>query len=219
MALYDDFQSSVYSLVDGQTSPDKKWHCLYTGYGTAKIVKDSTGRQYFNLSPKVSIRRGQTHAVAVQTTTTYKDVEITVDVCTLKQLRTGSPANNWETAWLDWNYIDEFHYYGFVLKIKGCQIEKKDNDTQDDSAEIYLFEGAQSVKMGVWQKWRIRVTGTATGKPTIQIWIDGVQIANYTDNKPNIQRNSPKMLNGGHIVLYTEDASVGFDNVNIGLPQ
>ena len=41
--------------------------------------------------------------------------------------------NNWETAWLIWNAIDQFHTYGFVLRVQGFQMEKKDNDQQNDA--------------------------------------------------------------------------------------
>ena len=95
-------------------------------------------------------------------------------------------------------------------------MEKKDNDQQNDAAEIYLVtQSSPSVKLNTWQKWHVRVTGTETGTPHIEIWIDGVKIVDYIDNQPNIPRNSMTMLKGGHIVLYTEDAAVGFDNVNI----
>ena len=119
-------------------------------------------------------------------------------------------------AWLDWNAIDQFHAYGFLLKVQGFQLEKKDNDQRNDAAEIYLItQNSPSVKQNVWQKWHIRVTGTETGMPHIEIWIDGIKIVDYIDNQPGIPRNSMTMLRGGHIVLYTEDAQVGFDNVNI----
>jgi hypothetical protein len=69
--------------------------------------------------------------------------------------------------------------------------------------------------LDTWQKWQITVTGTETGTPRIQIWIDGVKIVDYLDNQPGIPRNSEIMKQGGPIVLYTEDAAVGFDNVAI----
>jgi hypothetical protein len=166
------------------------------------------------LAPMVSTSPSETHGAAVATTTSYKDFDLSLDVKTIKQLRQNSPPNNWETAWLNWNGIDQFHSYGFTLKIIGFQLEKKDNNNQDDTAEIYLVtENSPSVKLDTWQKWRIKVTGTSTGTPHIEIWIDGTKIVDYIDNK--ILLNSETMKQGGPIVLYTEDAAVGFDNVNV----
>jgi hypothetical protein len=112
--------------------------------------------------------------------------------------------------------LSKFHYYGFTLKISGNQLEKKDNDIQDDTAEIFLVtQSSPSVKLDTWQKWRIKVTGTESGTPHIEIWVDGAKIIDYIDNKSWIPRNSEKMKQGGTITLYTEDAAVAFDNVNI----
>jgi len=69
--------------------------------------------------------------------------------------------------------------------------------------------------LNTWQKWQITVTGTETGTPRIQVWIDGAKIVDYSDNQPGIPPNSDTMKQGGPIVLYTDDAAVGFDNVQI----
>jgi hypothetical protein len=215
--LYDDFESSsLYSLTDGQVSPNGKWKSLFTGFGPTKIAQEGSGNKYIYLEPMTSTSPQETHGSAVATTTSYKNFELSLDVKTIKQLRQNSPPNNWETAFLLWNTIDQFHTYGFTLKIHGFQLEKKDNNNQDDSAEIFLVtQNSPSVKLDTWQKWQITVTGTETGTPRIQIWIDGVKIVDYLDNQPGIPRNSEIMKQGGPIVLYTEDAAVGFDNVAI----
>jgi hypothetical protein len=215
--VYDDFEGSgTYSLTDGQISPNGKWKSLYTGFGITKVTQDQLGNKYMNLEPMTSTSPGETHGSAVATTTSYKNFDLTLDVKTIRQLRQNSPPNSWETAWLIWNAIDQFHAYGFTLKTQGFQLEKKDNINKDDSAEIYLVtQNSPSVKLNTWQKWQIMVTGTETGTPRIQVWIDGAKIVDYIDNQPGIPRNSEIMRQGGPIVLYTEDAAVGFDNVKI----
>lgn len=213
---YDNFEGGTYSLTDGEVSPNQKWKCRFTGFGTARVVEDATGNNYMYLAPQASTSPGETHAAAVDTTTTYRDFELNVDVRTIDQLRENSPPNNWETAWLNWNSIDQFHYYGFTLKISGNQLEKKDNDIHDDAAEIFLVtKSSPSVKLDTWQNWRIKVTGTASGSPYIEIWVDGAKIIDYVDSELWIPRNSEKMKQGGTITLYTEDAAVAFDNINI----
>jgi 3-keto-disaccharide hydrolase/fibronectin type III domain protein len=215
--LYDDFEGAgTYSLTDGQTSPNGKWKSLFAGFGITRISQEGTGNKYIYLEPMTSTSPPETHGSAVATTTSYKNFELSLDVKTIRQLRQNSPPNNWETAWLNWNAIDQFHSYGMTLKMQGFQVEKKDNNNQDDSAEIYLVtQNSPSVKLNTWQKWQITVTGTETGTPRIQIWIDGAKIVDYLDNQPGIPRNSEIMKQGGPIVLYTEDAAVGFDNVVI----
>jgi hypothetical protein len=206
-SLYDDFQGGSYTLSPGQTSPNKKWQCIYG--------KCTANGSYMNLLPQAATQASETYSSLVATTTSYKDFDLSVDVQTLKQLRTGSQPNNWETAWMLWNRpTDDFHLYGFLLKAVGWQVEKKDNFTQDDAAEIYLRTGmSPSAKIGSWQHWRIKVIGTLSGTPAISVWIDGKQIVTFTDN--NSQKNSPTMLLGGPILLYCEDSSTGFDNVSI----
>jgi hypothetical protein len=212
----DNFEGGTYSLSDGKVSPNQKWKCRFTGFGTVKVVEGKTGNNWMYLAPKASTSPGETHAAAVDTTSKYKDFDLTLNVRTNDQLRQNSRPNNWETAWVNWNSIDQFHAYGFTLKISGNQLEKKDNNIQDDSAEIFLVtQSSPSVKLDTWQKWRIKVTGTGSGTPHIEIWVDGAKITDYIDNKSWIPKNSEKMKQGGTITLYTEDAAVGFDNVNI----
>jgi hypothetical protein len=215
--LYDDFESSsLYSLTDGQVSPNGKWKSLFAGFGTTKIAQEGSGNKFIYLEPMTSTSPQETHGSAVATTSSYKNFELSLDVKTIKQLRQNSPPNNWETAWIMWNWQDNYHQYSFLLKKQGFQLEKKDNNNQDDSAEIFLVtQNSPSVKLDTWQKWQIAVTGTETGTPRIQIWIDGVKIVDYIDNQSGIPRNSEIMKQGGSIVLYTEDAAVGFDNVVI----
>jgi hypothetical protein len=181
----DDFNDPSYTLTDGTVSPNSKWKCLYTGFGTVKTVRRSGGNgNYLYLSPRASTAPNQTAGAAVATTELFKDFDLTLDVVTIR------------------------------LKIQGFQLEKKDNENKDDTAEIYLVtQNSPSVRLGLWQKWRIMVTGTDSGTPRIQVWIDGTQIVNYLDDKAPL--NSEKMKRAGPVVLYTEDASVGFDNVVI----
>lgn len=218
--MYDDFNGKSWKLTDGQKSPDGKWFCLFAGGGAAEIKSESATDQYLYLSPAAVGSGSGTRGANLLTTKMYKDFELTLDVKTIKQLRTVNP-NNWETAWINWtragsidNLVENrFHAYAFTLKMDGWQLEKKDNERQDDTAEIYLATGSNpDVILNKWQKHRIRVTGTATGTPRIEVWIDGQQICNYVDNRIP---NSEKMKREGPIVLYTEDAAVAFDDVII----
>jgi hypothetical protein len=131
---------------------------------------------------------------------------MTLDMNTVKQLRHNSLPNSWETGWVSWHYTDDFHSYAFYLKPTGFQIEKKDNNNHDDSAEIYLQDGNTPIlKLGQWAKVRISMVGTH-----IKVWINGTNIVDFYDKIPN----SPQMSYGA-MGLYNEDSSVRFDNVYV----
>lgn len=225
--LYDDFEGQLYSLGYGQVSPNGKWKETYAQSASVK-VDPQTGNNAMVMTTGIAIKPSETYSSLLLSTQKFKDFDLSIDVKTLKQSRTGSIPNNWEVAWLMWNRFDrydDFHYYAFLMfsnarknNPTGFQLEKKDNDIQDDAAEIFLVPPkglGTPLKINTWQNWRVRQTGTITGTPNIQIWVDGIQLIDYTDNKPGVPRNSPTMLKGGSIVLYCEDSTVAYDNVRI----
>ena len=92
---------------------------------------------------------------------------MTLDMKTVMQLRQNTPPNPWETAWIFWHWTDNFHYYALVLKTNGFQIEKKDNNNHNDSAEIYLIDVSHpKVKLGQWQTITIRHEDSTSGTST-----------------------------------------------------
>jgi|GEM_PF-963734 hypothetical protein len=208
-SIYDNFNDGPYTLSDGEESPNRKWKVQYTGFGTVGVEQNANSIHLFE-EPMTSTNEAETHASMVTTTKSYSDFDMTIDMKTVEQLRKNSPPNTWETAWIFWHYTDEFHYYALTLKTNGFQLEKKDNDLQDDSAEIYLLTLTDpKVKIGEWQKIRIRHQGDAT--PHIEIWVDENKVADYIDNKiPN-----SNAMSSGSMGLYNEDARVNFDNVMI----
>lgn len=208
--LYDNFDGQNYTLTDGQISPNGKWMCVFTG-GNPIEVRDG---QMFQ-KPRTANRRNRTYASLVQTTEQFSDFELTVDVRTIRPLRTGDKPNNWETAWIIWNRIDLCHGYAFFQKYIGSQLEKKDSPLgypDCDPAQEYLATlNSPSVVLDMYSEWRIRVTDTNTGKPHIQVDVDGTRIIDMVD----IKENSNIMKQGGYIGLYNEDAEVSFDDVYI----
>ncbi len=216
--FYDNFQGSTYRLTDGQISPNGKWEGVYTGDGSMGVVRDNTtsgvANNYFFEQPKTSTRYNDTHASLVTTTKAFSDFRMTLDMKTVRQLRQNSPPATWETAWIFWHYTDGFHYYGLVLKTNGFQIEKKDNNVKCDACEIYLVDVKNpKVKLDQWQTITLSVTGSATHKPHIKVWVDGDKAADFVDKRIH-QPNSPE-LSRGHIGLYNEHSLVAFDKVKI----
>jgi hypothetical protein len=183
--LYDNFDGGTYSLDPDMTSPNGKWQDLYTGYGVAGVARDSaTANPYFFETPKTSTSTNETHASLAITTKRYSNFDMTINMNTVKQLRQNSPLNPWETAWIYWHYTDEFHWYAFYLKPTGFQIEKKDNNIQNDSAEIYLVHGdTPKLQLGHWTKVLISMIGS-------HIIVNGIKIADFHDKIPSQQMSS-----------------------------
>ena len=209
--LYDDFENGTYNLQLGHRSPNERWDSIYTGFGSMGVAQDNSTGNYFFEEPQPPKSSNTTHSGLAITTKKFQDFDLTLDMMTVKQLRENN-SNPWETAWIVWHYTDSFHWYAFLLKTNGIQLEKKDNELKNDTAEIFLqTKPSTAFKLGTWYNVRILHENSHTSTPHIQIWIDGVKVVDYIDNKV---QNSEK-LSFGAIGLYTEDASVRFDNIYI----
>lgn len=199
--LYDDFSGGTYTLVDGQSSPNGKWHDQFNGYGSAGVRADSNSNNIFFEQPETATD-GSTHAALVLSTknlvTSYK---LSLDVRTDRQLKPN--PNTWETAWIMFNYVDSWHHYYFTLKTNGYELGKKDNNLQQDQ-QVFLATGASpSVTLGTWQHVDIQVQGNH-----IIVWVNSAKVADYFDTGM-----SSAFANGGALGLYTEDSAVSFDNI------
>jgi 3-keto-disaccharide hydrolase len=214
----DDFEGGRYSMIkDGTISPNGKWRNYYGGYGqkgvTAETLFHGAKNNYFFQNPKIATSPRESHASMTLTSTQFTDFDMTFRQKVVKQLRQNGPPNTWETIWFFWHFTDNWHNYAAVLKTNGLQIEKKDNDTQSD-AEIFLLDNhAFTVKMNTWQTIRLRVIHSISNKPRFQVWIDGVQAADYTDS--SIHQPNSAALQNGYVGFYCEDSLVNLDDVYI----
>ena len=203
-SLYDNFQGSTYSLKDGMTSPNGKWLDKWNGYGQAG-VKTLSGTNVFYQIPKASTKSSETHSGLVVSKQKFSDITLDIDMKTYKQTRLNSPPNSWEAAWVMWRWVDLYHHYYFVIKTNGIEFGKKDTSCNCEKQIFLKTATSPKLKVGAWDHIKI----SSIGKHTI-IWVDGVKVVDMND--PSY--NSAKM-SSGFIGLYTEDASVGFDNVYI----
>lgn len=204
-SLYDNFQGSTYALQDGMTSPNGKWLDKWNGYGQAG-VKTVSGTNIFYQIPKSSTMSTETHSGLVLSKQKFSDITLDIDMKTYKQLRQNSPPNTWEAAWVMWRWVDLYHHYYFVIKTNGIEFGKKDTSCNCEE-QVFLKTGTSpKLQIGAWDHIKI----SSIGKHTT-IWVDGSKVVDMDD--PSY--NSAKM-SSGFIGLYTEDASVGFDNVYIG---
>lgn len=203
--VYDNFGGSTYALKDGMTSPNGKWLDKWNGYGQAG-VKTVTGNNIFYQIPKSSTSSSETHSSLVVSTQKFSDFTLDIDMNTYKQLRQNSPPNTWEAAWVMWRWVDLYHHYYFVIKTNGIEFGKKDTSCNCEQ-QVFLKTGTSpKLQIGAWNHIKI----SSIGKHTT-IWIGGSKVVDMDD--PSY--NSAKM-SSGFIGLYTEDASVGFDNVYVG---
>jgi hypothetical protein len=206
-SVYDDFQSGTYSLSDGQTSPNGKWHNQFNGFGSSGVQSDGTTNNVFYMFPRTSTSSSETHSSAVETTIGFSNFELSFDVKTIKQLRQNSPPNAWETAWILFRQSDTWHFYDFLVKPNGIEFGKKDCNTCSnpvDGQQFLVTAGSPTLKIGSWSNWKITAVGNH-----ITITVDGIKVIDYIDNTMSSK------LGSGSIVLYNEDASVEFDNVKI----
>jgi hypothetical protein len=88
------------------------------------------------LSPKASTRNAETHAaIALSNTVFSGDITFRGRVRTVKQLRTGSDPNPWESVWIVWNY-NGGHFYYVALKTNGWEIGKHDRTIANQQLEL-----------------------------------------------------------------------------------
>jgi hypothetical protein len=197
----DDFGSVPLATgwLDGSTHGG--WVSTYNGYGSNGTAVD--GSQVLTESPKVSTTSGTTHASLVNTTASFADMDTTVRLRTVQQLRTPTP-NAWEVAWVLWHYTDDTHFYYLALKPNGWELGKE--DPAYPGAQRYLkTSGSPTYAVGSWHTVRVRQIGSA-----MTVWADGTQLASFTDTeRPYVS---------GTLGLYNEDSLVHFDDVKVTSP-
>lgn len=172
------------------------WRAVYDGYGTTRISTE--GGHRLTMSPRSASDPEVTHGGLVTTVKEFDDVDVTIQMRTVRQLRSGAP-NSWEVAWLLWHYTDDLHFYSIVLKPNGWELGKEDPAYR--GAQRYLATG-DTPMFPIGEQHTVRVRQV---KNSVTVWANGKLLATYTDNERPYSR--------GRIGLYTEDAQVAFDGV------
>jgi hypothetical protein len=204
--LMDNFGNTTYKLEDGQTSPNGKWQNMYSGFGSTG-VEFIDGNFSFFLKPKIPTSSGQTSSALVTSTDTFCNYVLNTDIKTVKQLRQNSNPNAWEVGWLIFRYTDTFHYYWFLVKPNGIELGKKDCDTCTDPVEgqqYLVTKNIPTLQLNKWSHWIVNIIGNH-----IKISVDNKAVIDFID-----QSMSTK-LNSGSIGMYSEDAYVRYDNMDL----
>ena len=172
------------------------WRADFDGYGRTEVRK--LGYRVLSQRPKASTEPGETHASLVTTRARYGDIDLSLQLRTVRQLRTGSAANPWEVAWVLWAYGDNLHFYYLVLKPDGWELGKE--DPAYPGAQRFLATGGGSFPVGRWHTVRVQQVGS-----TISVWANGTLLTRFQDTE--------RPYLSGRIGLYNEDAEVRFRQV------
>ena len=196
--LVEDFESfrPDESWEEGGTYG--RWHVTFDALGTTGTRKDGTIVHFQKPNPAASDE--QTHASLLWTNRRFTDIDATVRLKTLRQLRRPKP-NLWEVAWFLWRYSSEDHFYYFYVKEDGWELGKQDPDYAGEQRFLEIGR-SPTFPNGKWYEIRVRHIGNE-----ITVWVDGEEIVRYVD------KSEP--LDLGYIGLYSEDAEVVFDDVEI----
>jgi len=174
------------------------WVAAFDGYGTTDVETD--GSNVLSLAPAASQSASETHAALVRTAQSFGDIDYSVAVRTVSQLRSGTP-NPWEVGWVLWHYSDNTHFYYLALKPNGWEFGKE--DPAYPGAQRFLGgDYSPTFAVGSWHTVRIQQQG-----PTMTLWADGVRLGSLTDGE--------RPYTTGAVALYSEDAHVHFDNVSV----
>jgi hypothetical protein len=171
--------------------------------GIALVPPDALAadtRRILVLSPGAADDPDTTHAALIVTRESYSGrIAFAGRVRTVKQLRTGSPPNPWECAWLVWNYQDEEHFYYVALKPAGWEVGKR--DPSYPGGQRFLASGEDGFALGTWHEFRI-----VHEDAVVTVQLNGRVIASIADGE--------RPIRSGRLGLYTEDAEVELDGVS-----
>jgi hypothetical protein len=177
------------------------WRDRFGGFGKVGISVD--GSRVQASVPRASKNPGETHAALVTSVKSFGNMDVTVKMKTIKQLRSPHP-NPWEMAWVLWHYTDDVHFYYVVLKTNGWELGKEDPAYRGNQ-RFLLTQSYPKFQTGVWYVLHIRQVG-----PTITVWVGKTLLGSYTD------QDRPYTV--GSLGLYCEDSYVHFDNVLVTKP-
>ena len=109
----------------------------------AHAIVSPNGNAMLFEQPAAAAETDESHASLVVGPAITGDFTLKVSTATTRQLRTGSPPNPWEVAWVLWHYTDNSHFYYFVAKPNGWELGKE--DPAYPGAQRFLATGATPV--------------------------------------------------------------------------
>ncbi len=193
--------STSSSWTDGQNFGP--WQVVFAGYGSVSVPAQRP--RSIRLAPAAASDPGQTHAALVVSKKQLKNrcISVISRLKTHAQLRTGTPANPWETGWLIWDYTDNDHFSYLALKTNGWELGKR--DPAYPGGQRFLATGdSPASAVGQWRTARIKRIASADGtSSTTHAYISGVRVTTFVD--------AERPYRAGKVGMYTEDAAVDVD--------
>jgi Domain of Unknown Function (DUF1080) len=174
------------------------WRAHSNGDGTIAVVSNETISNALRIEPKTSKRSSDTHAALVTTAANFDDFDVTLELQTIKQLRTGSAPNPHEVGWFLWHYTDDEHFYYFAPKTNGWELGKAESDGRHALAS----GTSPTFPIGTLQKIRVVQNGDA-----ITVYDNGLKIVSFTDTQ--------SAYASGRFGLYCEDSEVHFGSLKL----
>ncbi|WP_073755212.1 family 16 glycoside hydrolase [Streptomyces sp. CB03234] len=171
------------------------WRVVYNGHGTV-VGQGGT----ITLSPRPARRADETHAALVISKASYEDFTYRLRMRTVKQLREPGRPNPWEAAWAVWHYTDDTHFYYVVLKPNGWELGKVDPACPEKQCFLATHPGSYPIHS--WHTVEVHQRGA-----TMTISVDDEPIVTHTDRRGPYTR--------GSVGLYTEDATVEFEDISV----
>lgn len=174
------------------------WAVVFGGYGCVR-PEAQDAESWFALAPGAVGQPDSTRASLVVGPRQRSAFRLSLRLVADRPLRTGSPPNPWETAWVVWDYTDNDHFYYAILKPNGWEVGKR--DPAYPGGQRFLATGTSPLyPMGPWYHVVIE---RASGRTSLSA--DGVTLTTFVDRERPYTR--------GRIGFYTEDAAVRFSDV------
>jgi hypothetical protein len=194
LAFSDDFSLYDQSCFNGG-DVFGSWNVVFTGYGCITLNSSS-----LQASPQVSVSAGETHASLIVGPYFSSPFTYELEVLTTDQLRENTLPNPWEVAWIVWAYTDNDHFYYFIPKPNGWELGKR--DPAYPGGQRFLATGSDYL-YPIGQEYHVVVTHDTLDAMAVSV--NGIELVSFTDTEDP--------YDSGRIGLYTEDATVEFDDV------
>jgi hypothetical protein len=195
--LLDRFSDYSAGTEWSDSSTHGFWRAVFDGYGRIAVTKDDS--KVLSLRPRVSDSADETHGALVVSKREFGDLDMTMRMKTVDQLREGKP-NPWEVAWSLWHYEGNNRFYYLILKPNGWELGKA--DPAYPGAQRFLKTGSKGFAVGRWHDVRVRQVGR-----TMTVWANGEKLTSFKDGE--------RPYKTGSVGVYNEDAKTFFDDVHV----
>jgi hypothetical protein len=211
--LSDSFNSAAVGTCFAEgSSIDVSFVDVFNGYGSQCIGAGPVLDQ----QPEAPASASDTHAaLAVSKAEFSGTYEITATFTTLAQLR--SEPNNWEVAWLLWDYSGANSFYDVVLKPQGWEVDKEwcDSSLTSCQSQQFLATGT-SPSFPVGSSVTVTVDQQVNaGVPHFRIYtaVGNTAAALLTTVADPGAVSAPYL--SGKVGLYTEEAAVAWKSITV----